>query len=41
MMSVQRYGQLELLLLVQGWLVVLELYDQVDLGLCAGFEGFL
>lgn len=28
-------------LLVQGWLVVLELYDQVDLGSCAGFEGFL
>ena len=28
-------------LLMQGWLVVLELYDQVDPGIGAGFECFL
>src|SRR5215204_1787925 len=28
-------------LLVRGWLVVLELYDRVDLGICAGFECLL
>jgi hypothetical protein len=34
-------GAAVLRLLMQGWLVVLELYDQVDPGIGAGFECFL
>ena len=34
-------GAKVLRLLMQGWLVVLELYDQVDPGIGAGFECFL